>query len=130
MIRYHLLRSATELDTGTVTGIQRAIASADRAVELSPTIQSRVAPLRRRGLELARATGVTVDVDEALVAWGALTWDDPNCRACQYGLGMAALLVGDSQLAEQALAIVDDLSGDGDQRAADALAAVRESDDG
>jgi hypothetical protein len=125
VLRYRLLDAAVNRATGTLAGVDVAIAAADRGVALSP--RDPIARLTAAELRLdrARITGDDDDVARALAAWRRLAADDPNCRACQFGLGASAALAGDAALAEQAWIAAAALSRPGDERATIALAALR-----
>lgn len=124
VVRYHLLQGAAAAATGTVAGYDEAVAAADSAVAVSPHDPlARLAAAQAR-FDLARVTGDGSDVAEALQAWEQLVDDDPVCRACQYGLGLAAALADDAERARAAWVAAADLSRPGDRRAADALAAL------
>jgi tetratricopeptide (TPR) repeat protein len=124
VVRYHLLRRVAAAATGTLAGYDEAIAAADRAVDLSPHDPIAALALAQARLDRARVTGDGGDVASALQAWQQLVDHDPLCRACQYGLGLAAALAEDAERARVAWVAAADLSRAGDTRAVDALAAL------
>lgn len=122
VIRYDLLVAAAATATGTLAGVDEAIAAADRAVSTSPHDPIALRAAAQTRLDRARITGADDDTTAAVAAWRNLVGDDPHCQQCQYGLGMAAALAGDVRLARASLERAATLSRPGDTRAADALA--------
>lgn len=130
VVRYRLLVAAAARATGTLAGVDEAIAASERAVVLSP--HDPIARQTLAGLlsQRARITGRADDTAAALAAWRDLVADDPLCFACQLGLGSAAAAAGDVTLATDGFGAAADLSRPGDTRAADALALVARADRG
>jgi tetratricopeptide (TPR) repeat protein len=121
VVRYRLLAASAHAASGTLAGIDRAIDETQTALEISPGD-----PIVRRqaaSYEFARAriTGEQHDVDTALATYAGLVADDPYCFDCQYGLGLAASLAGDTARARRAFEAADELAGPGVVAAREAL---------
>lgn len=120
--RYWLL--AAELAPRTIGGYDSAVASAQRALQLTPhdpIVERRVADaLTRRAI----ATGTATDSDAALEAWQQLADNDANCYQCHLGLGYSAALSSDVPGAIDAFEAAVWLERSGTTEAADALAGL------
>jgi hypothetical protein len=129
VVRYHLLVAALATASGTLAGAQQAIDATEAALDVSPADPIAAGAAAQARLHRAQITGTPHDVQLALVAWSQVVDDDPLCRSCQFGLGMAAALAGDAELAGQAWRAADGLSRPGDDRAKLALAELATTED-
>lgn len=109
--------------TGTLSGVDAALAEVARALDLSPLDPL---ALQERGLLLNRRAAITGDgrdVDAALAEWRHLTDVDPVNARWQLELGRAAAAAGDVELARSAWTSAADLAPD-DPTPATLLAAL------
>lgn len=120
--RYWLL--AAELAPRTTSGYDSAVASAERARQITPhdpIVERRLADaLTRRAI----ATGTDTDRNAALESWQQLTDNDANCYQGHLGLGYSAALSSDVPRAIDAFETAAWLEPSGRTEAADALAGL------
>ena len=121
VVRYRLLAASTHAATGTLAGIELAIDATQKALDISPGD-----PIVRRQaagylFERARITGERSDIDAAVEAYAGLVDDDPYCYECQYGVGLATSLAGDTARARQAFEAAVGLARPGEVAAREAL---------
>lgn len=125
VFRLHLLEAAAAEATGTLAGVDEAIAAVATAARWTPDDPV----VRRRGAEYllrrAEITGGSQDIGAALVAWEGVVDGDRYCFECQLGLGRAAALAGDVPRARDAWQAAAALT-DGDPRPRQLLAALDE----
>jgi hypothetical protein len=109
-IRYHFVAATVAAEAETITGLEAALERLDGALDLSPRdpiLRAEHASLR---LDLARATGSTIDLAGARTEWEHLVDTDPNHARYRLELGIAQALAGDGAAAENSWLAAADLA--------------------